>query len=127
MPQMFSWACITVEEVEDMGLKDVTPKTESAILSNINDAIRAEATKPQTTDIDPDTGEVTNGTDSPLSVAAYLDDIANVPTVEGVDHKFAEASGYYKDDAATMAQLTLARSEEHTSELQSLRHLVCRL
>src|SRR5258705_7139155 len=25
------------------------------------------------------------------------------------------------------AMLTLARSEEHTSELQSLRHLVCRL
>src|SRR5262245_62447566 len=32
-----------------------------------------------------------------------------------------------RPDAATARGLTVARSEEHTSELQSLRHLVCRL
>src|SRR5262245_66490037 len=30
-------------------------------------------------------------------------------------------------EAASMMEQALSRSEEHTSELQSLRHLVCRL
>src|SRR5262245_63992946 len=35
----------------------------------------------------------------------------------------------YEDDAGRVSEHTFAefRSEEHTSELQSLRHLVCRL
>src|SRR5258705_5876500 len=32
-----------------------------------------------------------------------------------------------RDDSAPPVVATLQRSEEHTSELQSLRHLVCRL
>jgi recombination protein RecT len=45
------------------------------------------------------------------TVEDYLEDIANVPTVEGLDHKFTQASEHYKDDAAAMAQFTLARTE----------------
>jgi hypothetical protein len=48
----------TAEEVEDMGLKDITPKAESPVLANINDAIRAEAAKENATDVNPETGEV---------------------------------------------------------------------
>src|SRR5262245_10586104 len=52
---------------------------------------------------------------------------------EGVRHHVAlsvvgterlQESGYFR---AKIAQEQLIRSEEHTSELQSLRHLVCRL
>src|SRR5438045_4389346 len=32
-----------------------------------------------------------------------------------------------QDDVVVYANATILRSEEHTSELQSLRHLVCRL
>ena len=45
------------------------------------------------------------------TVEDYLEDFANVPTAEGLDHKFAQASEHYKDDAAAMAQFTLARTE----------------
>jgi len=45
------------------------------------------------------------------TVEDYLEDIANVPTVEGLDHKFEQASLNYKDDAAAMAQLTLAKTK----------------
>lgn len=45
------------------------------------------------------------------TVEDYLDDIANVPTIEGLDHKFAQAPEHYKNDAAAMAQLTLAKTE----------------
>jgi recombination protein RecT len=48
---------------------------------------------------------------APPTVEDYLEDIANVPTAEGLDHKFAQASEHYKDDAAAMAQITLARTE----------------
>src|SRR5205814_9259552 len=37
------------------------------------------------------------------------------------------AAGLGASPWATFRQVTLPRSEEHTSELQSLRHLVCRL
>jgi recombination protein RecT len=45
------------------------------------------------------------------SVEDYLEDIANAPTAEGLDFKFAEASLHYNEDAAAMAQLTLAKTE----------------
>src|SRR5262245_62400098 len=35
--------------------------------------------------------------------------------------------GLFDQPAATVVLIQLPRSEEHTSELQSLRHLVCRL
>src|SRR5205814_7870133 len=37
------------------------------------------------------------------------------------------ARGRVRDEVAELDLRGLARSEEHTSELQSLRHLVCRL
>src|SRR5262245_31497428 len=39
----------------------------------------------------------------------------------------AQAAQEGEQLAATLARRDVARSEEHTSELQSLRHLVCRL
>ncbi len=45
------------------------------------------------------------------SVEDYLEDIGNMPTLEAIDRKFAQASEHYKDDAAAMAQLTLAKTE----------------
>src|SRR5437899_4714082 len=41
--------------------------------------------------------------------------------------RIREASEPRQDHAARLADLHGRRSEEHTSELQSLRHLVCRL
>src|ERR1035441_5363923 len=38
-----------------------------------------------------------------------------------------EPLGYWPFAAAWLVLLIVLRSEEHTSELQSLRHLVCRL
>src|SRR5262245_63108257 len=50
------------------------------------------------------------------------------------EHGFRFFPGYYKHVIHTMSRIPYAnnpngvkRSEEHTSELQSLRHLVCRL
>jgi len=104
----------TVEEVEDMGLKDVTPKADSPVLANINDAIRKEAEKQKATDIDPETGEVIdeNATDpSPPSLQDWIDDIAAAPTAEGVDHKYGQASEQFLSDSNAMAQLTLAKTQ----------------
>src|SRR3989442_7401630 len=39
----------------------------------------------------------------------------------------AEATGQVDDERYALTQLTRLRSEEHTSELQSRPHLVCRL
>src|SRR5262245_62945451 len=47
--------------------------------------------------------------------------------LEVLSPKFAEAQQVPKDDPRLKAELVEYRSEEHTSELQSLRHLVCRL
>src|SRR5205814_2773537 len=51
-------------------------------------------------------------------VVAY--DNRGIGTKEGIRFKSAKTRGGYVD-------LKRIRSEEHTSELQSLRHLVCRL
>jgi hypothetical protein len=48
---------------------------------------------------------------SELRITDFLDDIANVPTIEGLDHKFAQASAQFKSDAESMAKLTLAKTE----------------
>jgi hypothetical protein len=104
----------TVEEVEDMGLKDVTPKADSPVLANINDAIRREAEKQKPTDIDPETGEVLNQAatgSSPPCLQDWIDDIASAPSADGVDHKHAQASEQFQSDANAMAQLTLAKTQ----------------
>src|SRR5947199_7505618 len=56
------------------------------------------------------------------------------PTRRSSDLEMVEAGGLAflsgivgVDDAGEPVQSARARSEEHTSELQSLRHLVCRL
>src|SRR5258705_4373806 len=54
----------------------------------------------------------------------FVFDFDQVQSLKG-DQFFA---GYYRGDwIANVADVIKARSEEHTSELQSLRHLVCRL
>src|SRR5437899_9510419 len=45
----------------------------------------------------------------------------------GVDDRQAPAHRKAGDDGVVKRLMVNARSEEHTSELQSLRHLVCRL
>src|SRR5690554_7617775 len=45
--------------------------------------------------------------------------------IEGVEHEFSTIAGVVED--VTEFILNLKRSEEHTSELQSRPHLVCRL
>src|SRR5690625_1877603 len=43
-------------------------------------------------------------------------------------HQGVNLRGYFKDDIASVPAVTaIGRSEEHTSELQSRGHLVCRL
>src|SRR5437899_5945153 len=65
-------------------------------------------------------------------VAAALQTTAGVYTAI-VDLRAGEAEIDFNDDSVTTQQLVddrrinPCRSEEHTSELQSLRHLVCRL
>src|SRR5947199_2205193 len=56
------------------------------------------------------------------SVSPMPRDRANMAVVERVEHAAASAAGRRAD-----RWVYLVRSEEHTSELQSLRHLVCRL
>src|SRR5437899_7088995 len=56
----------------------------------------------------------------------------NIAALEGGRHGFAFASGLAAVDAVLKLlsqgdHVVSGRSEEHTSELQSLRHLVCRL
>src|SRR5438045_6197924 len=52
----------------------------------------------------------------PLDAAILFSDILTIPDAMGLGLYFAEGEGP-----------RFERSEEHTSELQSLRHLVCRL
>jgi recombination protein RecT len=53
------------------------------------------------------------GNSSPpaLTLEDWLEDIANTPTPEGVDHKFGQASEQFHADAGAMAQLTLAKTQ----------------
>src|SRR5258705_7055250 len=51
-----------------------------------------------------------------VKAAARRDELIDAALLEPVDH-----------DGVHLARALEARSEEHTSELQSLRHLVCRL
>src|SRR5258705_9738532 len=55
----------------------------------------------------------------------YLD--IRIPASRDVTIRIVERPGRWMDKAACDALLADMRSEEHTSELQSLRHLVCRL
>src|SRR5437899_5594190 len=53
-------------------------------------------------------------------------------TRDSFAHSADEAPGRFLEDRLTLprresSERVLSRSEEHTSELQSLRHLVCRL
>jgi RecT family len=114
MPGIFMGVPFEREDYADMHMKDVTP--EKPILDNINDAIRKEAgkDKPKTADVDQETGEVIDqsaGGSSLPTLQDWLDDITNIPTPEGLDHKFAQASEQFKGDANAMAQLTLAKTQ----------------
>src|SRR5262245_61161638 len=62
----------------------------------------------------------------PMAVAAALQEIKFAPgDVVAVNDPFA--GGTHLPDVTLVMPVVKARSEEHTSELQSLRHLVCRL
>src|ERR1039458_10798635 len=68
----------------------------------------------------------TDSTTNPSLIAAAAEMPAYAPIVDDVLMKArAEAGGNASDK--TVATLAFKRSEEHTSEVQSLRHLVCRL
>src|SRR2546423_4962438 len=66
-----------------------------------------------------------------LLILWYLSqgDIVTVPDFEGthLDWMAGRESGYGALDAIRATESYLGRSEEHTSELQSLAYLVCRL
>src|SRR5262245_64754761 len=70
------------------------------------------------------TPSVSDPTRKPTSVKAV-----NVPTTELLSLSGAAftASVMSEGNASAWPKPTITRSEEHTSELQSLRHLVCRL
>src|SRR5437899_9477916 len=55
------------------------------------------------------------------------DTITNASSVPIETRLAASRIGRIAAKKATMTPVTMERSEEHTSELQSLRHLVCRL
>src|SRR5258705_7663883 len=65
----------------------------------------------------------------------YVSRVENGHTVPAIDtlEKWARALGipmyqlFYEGEAPPKIPKDIWRSEEHTSELQSLRHLVCRL
>src|ERR1035441_6223370 len=63
-----------------------------------------------------------------LAVAALAQTASEKPSLDTrrVGSRLACQCGC-KDSVATCSMLECSRSEEHTSELQSLRHLVCRL
>src|SRR5258708_21695729 len=50
-----------------------------------------------------------------------------VPAHQGADSHREEAPQRHPDESPLLGELVLLRSEEHTSELQSPDHLVCRL
>src|ERR1035438_5917257 len=55
-----------------------------------------------------------------LAVVGLFEVVAHIPRIYGEYRKLLSSAAAEKPDLAI-------RSEEHTSELQSLRHLVCRL
>src|SRR5436853_5538196 len=65
-----------------------------------------------------------------LPILAGLDQLGHLAEQER-EHECADVRavdvGVAHDDHLVVARLLEVRSEEHTSELQSLRHLVCRL
>ena len=65
-------------------------------------------------------GEVPAG----LSVALHSE---HLEKGAGMFHTFTEADGSFEFPSIEVEEDTLYRSEEHTSELQSLANLVCRL
>src|ERR1035441_10526548 len=74
----------------------------------------------------------------PLAAHAFREVIAHCARLTGESLVFGDSMGSrikpvreafqaWKQTSAIDADSTATRSEEHTSELQSLRHLVCRL
>src|ERR1035441_5288411 len=63
----------------------------------------------------------------------FVDGVIFHPSAKDVRYARTDMGGAYRWDAATrrwqpmLDWVPYKRSEEHTSELQSLRHLVCRL
>src|SRR5205814_8041534 len=77
------------------------------------------------------------GVEAAQGVVAALDDAeclapedlgdVRVAQREGLSARFAQQHQQADEASGARAQRAAERSEEHTSELQSLRHLVCRL
>src|SRR5437879_7053712 len=61
------------------------------------------------------------------SLAFYLQQMAQCPWRKEADHYAFLTNGWLENIPGRVACGTLARSEEHTSELQSPMYLVCRL
>src|SRR5262245_34832136 len=60
-----------------------------------------------------------------ISVGNLMPEISTIPSVALASYDML--SRYYLTLGLAVLCVTVVRSEEHTSELQSLRHLVCRL
>ena len=105
----------TKEELDD-GLIDVTPSAAKTIEAELREEVvqnRATAAT-AANGHNPVTGEVIDqaATDSsPPSLQDWIDDIANTPTVEGVDYKYGQASDQFLADPNAMAKLTLAKTQ----------------
>jgi hypothetical protein len=100
----------TREEREEM--IDITPPPSAA--KAIEEELKKEAGQTVPQPHDPVTGEVIDqkATDSsPPSLQDWLDDIANAPTAEGVDHKYGQAAEQFLKDHSAMAALTLAKTQ----------------
>src|SRR5690625_6835551 len=76
--------------------------------------------------IDTDAEAVALANDTPYGLAAYVftENVARgTQVIEQLDYGIVG----WNDGAPSAAQVPFGRSEEHTSELQSRGHLVCRL
>src|ERR1035441_1942223 len=71
-----------------------------------------------------DTG---NDSDLSASVPVTVSNTTTVPSSNVTDSPGPVVLTYPQGGQGISGSITVTRSEEHTSELQSLRHLVCRL
>src|SRR5258705_2075131 len=62
-----------------------------------------------------------------VSIIKFISDFMNPAEKKLVDSTTNRTEDITINDAVSVRDAVDARSEEHTSELQSLRHLVCRL
>lgn len=99
----------TQDEAEEM--IDITPKEESPILGNINEAIKAEMAKPAVT-----TEHVaTEPEQQVITIQDAVEDIGSIPTLEGLEFKFNSLSPLFKDTPEAFALLVNARDQRKTA------------